>query len=84
MTTEEIKKTRLRETLWSAYCERKKQNAARIAEHENRAISCAGVTMKYGMKIVGEPDENGLDKVEAMKHNYYIIHNLYVTEVWQK
>ena len=57
---EETKELTLREQLWAQYCEREKQDEVRIAEDENRAISFGGVTMKYGMKIVGEPDENGL------------------------
>ena len=57
---EETKELTLREQLWAQYCEREKQDEVRIAEDENRAISYGGVTMKYGMKIVGEPDENGL------------------------
>ena len=50
----------MRETLWAQYCERERQNADRQAEDEKRSVSFGGVTMKYGMKIVGEPDENGL------------------------
>ena len=34
--------------------------SSRIAEDAADSISWGGVTMKYGVKIVGKPDENGL------------------------
>lgn len=59
MTTEE-RAAALRDELWTKYRDAEKQNADRIAEDEKRSISWGGVTMKYGMKVVGEPGENGL------------------------
>ena len=50
----------LREELWARYCESERQDEARKAEDENRSLSWGGVTMKYGMKVVGEPDGKGL------------------------
>ena len=59
-TVEEEEKTMtLREELWAEYCERERQDETRIREDEDRSVSLNGVVMKYGMKIVGEPDEDG-------------------------
>ncbi len=51
---------RMRKELWDAYCERERQNEERKAEDEKKAIRYGDVTMKYGLKTVGKPDENGL------------------------
>ncbi len=59
MTVEE-RAAALRESLWAEYCERERANGERLAEDKARALTFDGVTMKYGMKTVGEPDENGL------------------------
>ena len=59
-TVEEEEETMtLREELWAEYCERERQGETRIREDEDRSVSLNGVVMKYGMKIVGEPDEEG-------------------------
>lgn len=46
--------------LWGAYSLAQREDEARLAEDKAKAIEYGGVTMKYGMKIVGEPDANGL------------------------
>lgn len=59
MTTEE-RAAALREELWAEYRETEGQNEERKAEDEGRVIKWGGVSMKYGMKVVGEPGDNGL------------------------
>ncbi|MCR5682932.1 MAG: hypothetical protein K6G29_10840 [Clostridiales bacterium] len=46
--------------LWEEYSRAEQQDEGRIAEDAARSIAMSGVTMKYGMKVVGDPDENGL------------------------
>ncbi len=48
-----------RELLWEEYLEEIKNDETRKAEVDNRKMEFGDVTMKYGMQIKGEPDENG-------------------------
>ncbi|MBR4234882.1 MAG: hypothetical protein IKR85_02330 [Clostridia bacterium] len=50
----------LRTEIWNEYAARERADAQRVSEDENQEISLYGVTMKYGIKVFGEPDENGL------------------------
>lgn len=54
--------------LWEAYSRAQCQDEKRIAEDKAKSISLGGVTMKYGMKTVGEPDENGLYSLYIALH----------------
>ncbi|MBO7404634.1 MAG: hypothetical protein J6V24_06700 [Clostridia bacterium] len=46
--------------LWEEYSRAECKDEGRIAEDADRSIRLGGVTMKYGLKVVGDPDENGL------------------------
>lgn len=48
-----------RELLWEEYLEEIKNDETRKAEVENRVMEFGDVSMKYGMQIKGDPDENG-------------------------
>ncbi|MBR4204965.1 MAG: hypothetical protein IKQ92_05755 [Clostridia bacterium] len=50
----------LREELWTAYCEKERADETRLSETADHVMKYDGVKMKYGVKVVGKPDENGL------------------------
>ncbi len=56
-SSEAIKEAR--EMLWEEYLEEIKNDETRKAEVANRKMEFGDVTMKYGMQIKGDPDENG-------------------------
>lgn len=58
LTSEEAIK-QARELLWEEYLEEIRNDETRKAEVENRAMEYGEVTMKYGMLVKGEADENG-------------------------
>ena len=58
MTETEI--AAMRDGLWQSFAEAARRDGKRIKEVNERSMSFGGVTMKYGMKIIGEPGENGL------------------------
>ncbi len=48
-----------REKVWQEYVEREKQNPQRLQEIKEQQMTFGEATMKYGIKVIGEPDENG-------------------------
>ena len=44
---------------WEKYVTEESQNETRLSEIDNRAMDYGDVTMKYGIQVKGEPDENG-------------------------
>ncbi|MBQ2881179.1 MAG: hypothetical protein IJE40_02820, partial [Clostridia bacterium] len=57
MTEKEL--ANLRESVWNDFCEREKKNPKRLEEIEKNEMPFGEVTMRYGMSVMGEPDENG-------------------------
>ncbi len=49
----------VREMLWEEYLEEIRNDETRKAEVDGRKMEFGEVTMKYGMMIKGDPDENG-------------------------
>ena len=49
----------VRDLLWEEYIAEIQADETRKSEVENRAMVYGEVTMKYGMQIKGDPDENG-------------------------
>ena len=47
------------EELWDEYCRALRENEERRTEVEDRCMSCGGVSMKYGMAVIGEPEPEG-------------------------
>lgn len=50
---------KVRAAVWYEYVQEETNNETRLAEIKNRAMDYGDVTMKYGIQIIGEPDENG-------------------------
>ncbi|MCR5262711.1 MAG: hypothetical protein K6D94_02480 [Clostridiales bacterium] len=49
-----------REKLWLKYLDSERRSKDRIEEDSTQLLKFGGVSMKYGMQIIGTPDENGL------------------------
>lgn len=47
------------EELWKEHCRALRENEERRTEVEERCMSCGGVSMKYGMAVIGEPEPEG-------------------------
>lgn len=49
----------LRERVWNDFCERETKNQKRLDEIESCEMHFGEVKMRYGMSVLGEPEENG-------------------------
>lgn len=47
------------EELWEEHCRALRENEERRAEVEAHCMSYGGVSMKYGMEVIGEPEPEG-------------------------
>lgn len=54
---EDIQK--MRDVAWQEYVKKEKEDTSRIAEEKEYAMIFGDVTMKYGLQVIGEPDEQG-------------------------
>ncbi|MCR5823441.1 MAG: hypothetical protein K6G60_03320 [Lachnospiraceae bacterium] len=55
-----------RDKAWNEYAERERKNPARLDEIQNKRMDFGEVTMRYGISVIGEPDEKGYPLYIAM------------------
>lgn len=51
--------TKVREAVWYEYVQNELKNETRLLEVDDRVMAFGEVSMKYGVQVIGEADENG-------------------------
>ena len=60
-----------KEAAWEAYCAKEKENSTRLEEIKAQEMKYGEVTMRYGISVIGEPDEKGYPLYVAMHGGGY-------------
>ena len=60
-----------KEAAWEAYCAKEKENPTRLEEIKAQEMKYGEVTMRYGISVIGEPDEKGYPLYVAMHGGGY-------------